>query len=120
VTAIIGRPNLKGGYHLLFEVYFSLQKILLMFRVVHFIHSDTSVGEEIGINLAMSIRHPDFNKNGLIENDIMLLKLERSTTVTNHIVLNANDAAPADNQTVRSMGWVSAAHCVAVSSTLIL
>jgi secreted trypsin-like serine protease len=77
VTAIIGRPNLK----------------------------DTSVGEEIGINLAMSIRHPDFNKNGLIENDIMLLKLERSTTVTNHIVLNANDAAPADNQTVRSMGW---------------
>lgn len=78
-----------------------------MFCVVCFIHvSDTSVGEEIGVDVAMSIRHPGYD-NVTKDNDIMLLKLERSTTVTNHIVLNANDAAPADNQAVRVLGWVS-------------
>jgi hypothetical protein len=67
---------------------------------------DKTVGEEIGIDIAASIRHSKYDEV-TNNNDIMLLKLERGTNATDHIIVNANDAFPSHNQEVRVIGWVS-------------
>lgn len=55
------------------------------------------------LKVAELIEHPDYNPSSSA-NDILLARLERSSTVTTFPSLNTDDAVPADSDTVVAIG----------------